>query len=167
MTEQADCMAPQPTAEHARLKESAGTWSVDCTFFMDPSGEPMQNTATEVVEMVGDFWTVSRFTCDFMGMPFEGRATLGYDPASGKWISSWIDSMSTFLFKFDGGYDAEGKVLTMTGKGPFPGSGSPDLTDFRTTEEQVDPDTRKFEMFITMPDGTENKMMSYVYSRQR
>ena len=33
-----------------------------------------------------------------MGAPFVGRATLGYEPHTGKYVSTWIDSMSPVLF---------------------------------------------------------------------
>jgi hypothetical protein len=32
-----DMEMPQPTEEHKRLEELAGVWTVDCTFYMDPS----------------------------------------------------------------------------------------------------------------------------------
>lgn len=156
-----------PTPEHASLVESAGTWSVECTYFWDPSGEPTQLVARETVELVGDLWSVSRFSCELMGQPFEGRATLGFEPTTGMWVSTWIDSMVPFLFRFEGGYDEAGTTRSMHGKGPVPGTGSPELVDYRTTEERLDPDRRRFEMFISMPDGNEAKVLSYLYTRER
>ena len=40
------------------------------------------------------------------------------------------------------------------------------MTTFRTTEEWLDPNTRKFEMFMNAPGGgPEVPMMSYIYTR--
>ena len=69
------------------------------------------------------FWTVSLFESEFMGMPFRGRSTLGYDPQKKKWVGTWVDSMSPSMFVMEGGYDAAGKVLTMHCRGPHMATG--------------------------------------------
>ena len=38
------------------------------------------------------------------------------------------------------------------------------MTNYRTTEEQLGPNERKFEMFMDTPDG-EVKMFTHVYTR--
>ena len=71
--------------------------------------------------------------------------------------------MSPHLHYFTGNFNADGNVLTMTGQGPNPQTG--ELTEMRTVENVVDPNTRKFEMFMKLPDGSDYKMFSYVYTR--
>ena len=39
------------------------------------------------------------------------------------------------------------------------------MTDWLTREKHVDANTRKFEMFVTMPGGPEVQLLSYVYRR--
>ena len=153
---------PEPTAEHGALMETVGTWNVDCTYFMGP-GEELKVQATETVEAVGGFWTVSLFQSEMMGAPFTGRCTMGFNPKSGKWIGTWIDSMMPHMYVMEGEYDAEGKVLTLLSDGPAPGSG--DLTQYRSMVERLDDGNRRFEMFVTLPDVGEVKMFTYVYSR--
>ncbi len=106
---------------------------------------------------------MSRFEGNFFGMPFQGRCTLGYEPHQSRWVSTWIDVMSPHLNYFTGNFNADGDVLTMTGQGPNPQTG--ELTEMRTVEQLVDPNTRKFEMFMKLPDGSDHKMFSYVYTR--
>ncbi len=157
------CQMPTPAPEHEQLLKRVGTWDVACTYFMDPSQPPMQNTAKETVEAVGGFWTISCFEADFMGAPFVGRCTMGYDPRKEKYVATWVDSMSNMMFLMEGRYDDEGKVLTMRHEGPIPGTEH--MTTWRSTHEELDGGKFKFEMFFNTPDGNEAKSMSYIYTR--
>ena len=152
---------PQPTDEHRELAEMVGTWKVACTYFMDPSQPPMECSATETCEMTGPFWLTTRFDSVFGGMPFVGRCTVGYLPQKQKWISTWVDSMSPWLFHFEG--ERKDGVLHMQGEGPSPMTG--EMTTFRTEERALDDGNRSFDMFVALPGGQEARMFHYVYSR--
>ena len=52
--------------------------------------------------------------------PFVGHGTTGFDPATGKYVGTWIDSWSPTVMHLEGSCDASGKVLTMTGMAPGP-----------------------------------------------
>ena len=161
MTDQAAPPMPQPTAEHKLLKEHVGTWKVASKFYMEPGQPPMEANATEVVEAVGEFWTLSKYQVDFMGAPFLGRATVGYEPHAGRWVSTWIDSMSPVLFHLTG--TRKGDTLTMEGDAWSCMTNS--VLKHRTTEKRISANEFVFEMFCTMPDGTEIKMMTNHYRR--
>lgn len=163
MSEQADCPTIPPTAEHARLKESVGEWKVDCTFYMDPSQPPMNVVAKETVTMFGEYFATSVFESDMFGVPFTGRAQVGYDPVQKHWVSSWIDTMNPFFYHLTGNME-DGK-LVMSGEAPSPMGPEAGLCVYKTVEEDVSPDKRVFEMFFTAPDGTEVKMFTHVYTR--
>lgn len=152
----------QPTAEHDWIMSHLGRWIVDCSFYMDPSQPPMKVEATDTVEAHGRFFTIARFECSMMGMPFAGIATLGYDPTLKQFQSTWVDTMSPHMFFFTGTLDAGKKVLTMKARGPDPMTRQP--TDWRTVEEHVDANTRKFEMFVNM-GGRDVKLFTHVYRR--
>lgn len=70
----------QPTAEHKQLQENVGTWNVQCQYFWNPAEGPMETQGTETVEMLGEFWNVTRFETSIEGAPLIGRATIGYHP---------------------------------------------------------------------------------------
>jgi hypothetical protein len=154
---------PQPTTEHKKLAEHCGTWNVDCAFNIDPSQPPMKVKGKETVEMFGEFWTTSLFEAEMFGAPFKGKATLGYDPAMKKYVSTWIDTMNPNFYSFTGNFDKSGKVLEMSGEGYDCSSGR--MTTFRTTENHKSKNERVFEMFMNMPDGEEVKLFTYVYRR--
>lgn len=154
---------PQPTEEHTMLTATAGTWNVDCSYFMDPSGEPMKTKAKETVETVGQFWTTSKFESDFMGMPFVGSATLGYDTHDNKFVGTWIDCMSTVLFNYEGQYDAATKQLNMKGRGMMPPFGG--VCDYRMSMTFGDGDGHQFDMYVTPPGAPEMQMFHYEYTR--
>ncbi len=162
MTEQQGL--PEPTAEHRRLLENVGNWNVECEFYWDPSA-PLLTRAKERVERLGEFWTVSSFECDIMGRTLHGSATVGYDPAKKKWVSTWIDSFNPSLFVFEGTSDASGAVLTFSGKGPDPQSGR--LTTWRSVEKRLAPDRRQFDLYMTLPDGKEMHLFQYRYTRAK
>jgi hypothetical protein len=154
---------PQPGPEHKRLGEHVGTWNVDCSFYMDPAQPPMKVKARETVEMFGPFYTVSLFEADMFGSPYKGRATLGYDPAVGKYVSTWIDTMSPAIFAFSGKFDAAGNVLEQRGEGIDCMTQGP--AEYRTTETHGKDGSRVFEMFMRPEGGEETKVFTHVYTR--
>jgi len=103
---------PKPTAEHKLIHQGIGTWEGTLTMHMPGmSTEPVPST--EVVTAMGPFWTTSRFECDFMGMPFVGAGSMGYDPNKKKYLGTWIDNMSPALAVMEGEMDKESGKLTM------------------------------------------------------
>ena len=164
--EQAEQYAPpQPTAEHERLADHAGTWTVDCEFYMDPSQPPMQVQGKDVAQMFGPFWLQSNFECEMFGAPFRGNCLMGFDPDKQEYVSTWVDTMSPAFFLLKGRYDASGKVLEMTGRGMDCMTKAE--TDYRTREEVVGKDERVFEMFMKTADGSEVKMFTHHYRRAK
>lgn len=113
---------PQPTEHHKMLLGSVGEWEGTMKMWMP--GVPAQEIkCQETIYPIGEMWTQSRFTCDFMGMPFVGSSTTGYDTAKKKFVGTWIDSMSTEIFAMEGSFDAEKKVLHMSWEAPDMASG--------------------------------------------
>jgi hypothetical protein len=155
--------AQQPTPQHRMIQESVGVWTVECNYFMDPSQPPMQLTAKETIRALGAFFTVSTFEADMFGQPFQGQATMGYDPARERWEATWCDTMSPYLFHFTGSYDDQSKQLTMEAQAPSPHNG--ELTNWRSVETRQSKDQRTFEMFMALPEGGEVKILAYTYRR--
>lgn len=113
---------PQATEEHKEIMKGVGEWEGTLTMSMPGApAEPIK--ATETVTAIGEFWTQGKFQCDFMGQPFMGSGTTGYDPAKKKFVGTWIDSMTTEMFIMEGTMDPKTKVLTMNWEAPSMATG--------------------------------------------
>jgi len=123
---------PEPLAQHKQLQKGVGTWEGTLTMFM-PDTPVEAIPAKEVVEPIGEFWTQSTFTCNFMGMPFLGAGCMGYDPYKERYVGTWIDSMTTELAVMTGEMDLDGNTLVMRWTQRDPDSGVPTPHRVETT----------------------------------
>ena len=151
---------PQPTKHHAILKKDAGTWDAEIKMWTAPGTEPMVSKGTDVGEMFGEFWVMSKFSGSVMGMEFEGRSTLGYDPEKKKYVGTWCDTMTPTMSFMEGTYDESTKTMTMKMTG---GNGmGKNVTVYK------DDNTREFTMYMLQP-GTEDeyvKQMEITYKKR-
>ena len=72
--------------------------------------------------MLGEYWVVSEVEGSFMGMPFSSVFTLGYDPGKEKFVGTWIDSLSSNFWHYEGTLSADGKTLTLVKQDPCGGT---------------------------------------------
>jgi hypothetical protein len=150
---------PQAGPEHQLLKRMEGAWTASI------KSDAGASTGTMVCKLAcNGLWLTTEFTSDFGGQSYQGRGLDGYDPAKKKYVSVWVDSMSTRPLLFEGEMDATGKVLTMIGEGPgFDGQ----PTRFKSVTRHVDGDHLAFGMFVVAPDGSETQVMSIDYVRKK
>ncbi len=112
-------MNAQPQKEHEWLHKLVGEWTYETECSMGPDQPPGKFQGTEIVRSLGGLWVL----CEGKGeMPSGGAATtimtLGYDPAKKRFVGTFIGSMMTYLWVYDGGLDSAGKVLTLDAEGP-------------------------------------------------
>lgn len=143
---------PKPTAEHEWLQKFVGDWKVESEIHMEPGGEAEQGTGTESVRSLGGFWVVSDMTGEMMGMTMKAILTLGYDPEKQRYVGTWIDSMTSQMWHYDGEVDESGKVLMLTTRGMCPMEGK--MADFKSTVEFKSDDERVFTEQRKMEDGS-------------
>ena len=77
---------------------------------MEPGKPAIKSKGTESTRTLGGFWAVSEYKGDFMGTPFAGVMTVGYDAEKKKYVGTWVCSMCDRLSKYEGSVD--GKTLT-------------------------------------------------------
>lgn len=156
---------PQPTEAHELLAREAGVWEASTKSWMAPGAPPEESTGVETNQMLGGFWLVSEFQGDMGGVPFTGRGQIGYDPETGDYVMTWIDSMAPKLFQCAGSYDETTRTLTFVGEG----------TDFMTGEAKrmklatrYDGDDRKHFEIHEAPVGSDEwrKSMEIDYVRR-
>lgn len=115
---QAPQQLPAPQKEHEWLKQLEGEWVTEIEAVMAPGQAPVKSKGSEVVRLLGGFWTVGELKADFMGTPVTGITTLGYDQKTKKYIGSWVCSVDGHFWNYEGNVDASGKVLTLNTEGP-------------------------------------------------
>lgn len=161
-------MNEEPRKEHHWLQKLVGEWSVE----MEPpegSGEPpAKQEGTETVRSIGGLWTVG----DGRGtMPGGGEMTsvmtLGYDPQRGKFRGTFIASMMTFLWVYEGSLDAAGRVLTLDTEGPSMDPASGGMAQYQDVIEFLSDDHRTLTGRIKMPDGNWVQFMRAHYRRKK
>lgn len=151
-------MAPKPGPEHANLALAEGTWHA----VVEMAGSPPSKGTSEMRMVLGGFWLEDRFTADFGGMKFEGRGMTGFDPIKGKFVGTWVDSMSPGLMVSEGTFDAKTRTLTMVGN-HYDEAGAPVKVRMLTIHK--DANTVVFEMHRTGADGKEGKVLTITYTR--
>jgi hypothetical protein len=157
---------PQPTAEHKILAADEGTWDATIKSFMaGPDAEPSVSKGTEVnTILAGGLWMVSAFEGEFAGAKFEGRGQFGYDPVKGKYVGTWVDSMSPTISMLEGSYDAKTRTMTYAGEGIDPESKAKYMQKMVTTTKEDG--SRVFTLYMKF-DKDEVKFMEITYRKRK
>jgi hypothetical protein len=147
---------PKPGPEHEILKKLVGTWDLTMKI------EGMEAKGVAVYKMdLGGLWLSSSLESELGGMKFSGRGLDSYDPTKKKYVSVWVDSMSTSPMVMEGTYDAASKTLTLIGEGPGL-DGKP--TKWKSVSVMSDDNTINFSMYL---GDTKEPMFTGVYKRRK
>jgi hypothetical protein len=147
---------PKPGPEHELLKKMEGTWEATA----EGGGSVTKGTMTWKMAL-GGLWLMSKFEGEFAGQKFEGHGMESYDPAKKKFVSVWVDTMSTSPLVMEGTHDKDKKTTTMTGEGPGM-DGKP--AKYKTVSEMKDDDNVVFTLY--MGDAKE-PMVTIAYKRKK
>lgn len=157
-----------PGKSHELLKNFVGNWDVEMKSWSKPGGEPMKSKGSEKNELIFDGRFVKcQFEATMMGMEFMGLEIIGYDLYQNKYVTFWIDNMSTSFVQTSGMLDPSGKVLTETGEWPDPMTEGKKMQKVKNVTTFMEDGKFKFEMFMIMPDGTEFKSMEFLATRKK
>jgi hypothetical protein len=157
--------AGTPGAPHQAMAASAGTYDVKVRSWHEPGGPATEESGTAKRSMMlGGRVMVEEFSSTMMGGPFTGYGMRGYDNVTGRYWSTWNDSMATGLMLSEGTCDAQGKNCTFTGSWNDPVKKAP-IKAWMTTR-WTSPTTEVFEMYTPGKDGKEVKMMEITYTKK-
>lgn len=152
-----------PGNEHKQMAASAGQWKATTKMWMDPSQPPMTMEARAISEMIlGGRYMVSRYSGQMMGMPFEGISTMGFDNATKKYVSSWVDNMGTGLMYMEGKWRDDIKGIEFRGMGVDPATGKE--VRMRQVFTIKDDKTQVIEMYDEK-NGKETKTMEITLTK--
>lgn len=159
-------MMAEPRKEHRWLERLVGEWSYEAEAVMAPGQPPEVSRGTESVRSLGGLWIVGegRGECPGGG-PAHTLLTVGFDPEAGRFVGTWVGSMMTHLWRYDGWLDEAGKVLTLESEGPsFSGDGA--TAKYRDTTEFDGPGRRVQASEVLGGDGRWTRFMTARYQRR-
>jgi Protein of unknown function (DUF1579) len=160
-------MKAEPQKEHQWLHKLVGEWTVESEATMEPGKPPEKGTGTESVRSLGGLWIVAEGQGE---MPGGGAATmimtLGYDPQKTRYVGTWIGSMMTHLWVYEGALDAAERVLTLEVEGPSM-AGDGKMAKYRDVIEVESDDHRVLTSHVLGDDGQWHRFMTAHYRRRK
>jgi len=109
---------PGPEPEHAFLNKFVGEWESTGECPMGPD-QPVMNCEGKIKgRMLGEMWMVADFENSMGDSKMSAILTIGYDPQQKHYVGTWVDSMTNYMWKYEGSVDKSGKVLTLRAEGP-------------------------------------------------
>jgi hypothetical protein len=155
-----------PSDIHKEMAKWDGEWTEDIQMWMEP-GAPVQTMQASCVNrmVMGGRYQESKLTGSFMGMPFEGVSTIGYDNARKVLVSTWVDNMGTGIMYMEGKWNEATKSAEFKGKSTDPMTGK--SIDTRQVLKIVDDNTQIMEQYSTPVGGKEFKSMEIKITRKK
>lgn len=165
-TQDSGAAAPQPQPNQQWLKQLVGEWDVKSKMYMEPGAAPMEAAGVDTVRAVGEYFVIAEVNSTMMGMPFTGVMTLGYIEAEGKYAGTWIDSMTSHLWVYEGAVNEAGDALVLRTEGPSmeaPGA----TAKYKETIAIKDKDHRTFSSVVQLSSGEWMTILTAEYSRKK
>lgn len=155
-----------PTAEHEWLRKLLGDWTYEHPM-STPDGTTQTLHGAETFRAIGGYWVQGEAQGPGMdGGPSTSIMTLGFDPAKGRFVGSWIGSMMPIIWVYDGELDPGGKILRLYAEGPaFDGSNRTE--PYMDVIEFIDDDYRTLSGHTKNADGVWTAFMTGHYRRAK
>lgn len=145
-------MFAKPQKEHDWLTQFVGEWTSEMDYSMGPDQPRQKSKGSESVRSLGGLWMLGEGKGEMPdGTVGETLITLGFDPVKGRFVGSFVGSMMTHQWLYDGVLDESGTVLTLDSEGP----GMADdgvIMPYRDVITMVSPDHRILASYT--PDGS-------------
>ena len=163
-TQQQSTMQAEPQKEHQWLHRLIGEWTYETEAPAEPGKPPEKWTGTESVRSLGGLWVLAEAQGQ-MGGAATMITTLGYDPQKGRYVGTWIGSMMTYLWVYDGELDAAERVLTLNAEGPDMATEGK-MARYKDVIELVSDDHRVLTSHVLGDDGQWQQFMRIDFRRK-
>lgn len=160
-------MHSEPRDEHRWLQQLIGEWRSEGGPLAESGAAAESYEGTERVRSIGDLWIVFEGRGEMPGGG-EGTSllTLGFDPENNRFIGTWVGSMMTHMWIYDGQLDPDRRVLTLESEGPdFVTEGK--TARYRDVIEIMSEDHRTLSGIVQKDDGSWHKFMTTHYRRTK
>jgi len=163
--EQTACLQAEPQAEHRWLEQLVGNWTYEAEAMMAPDKPLVKCRGSETVRSLGGLWIVAEGTGEMPGgEPATMILTLGFDPHKQRFVGTWIGSMMTHLWVYDGVLAKDGNSLILDSEGPdMTGAGA--MARFRDLIGFTGSGSRTLTSQIQNEDSSWQTVMSATYKR--
>ena len=152
-----------PGAPHKLFESLEGSWNTMSRGWMGPDQPPVEGRGScEQKMLLGGRYLYQEYKGTMGGEPFNGIGIQGYDNHTKKYLSVWMDTMSTGIFLFEGIATTDGKIITQQSSYDDPVRGP---MTWRTLTHIVDSTLIEFEMYLTPKGGKEEKAMEMTMTR--
>lgn len=159
-------MPPPPGEHHKWLDQLIGTWSVETEMIPGEGQPPMKATGTDVARSIGGRWVIAELNAEMPGMgTMNAMLTLGFNPETGKYQGTWVDSMTDHLWVYVGTLDPTKKILTLEAEGPNMKDPTKGNMKYRDVIEIKSADHRTLTSSV-LDDGKWVKIVSANYRRK-
>ena len=161
-------MHVEPQKEHHWLQRLVGDWTSETEAPGENGGPPVKLRGSESVRPLGSLWILAEGRGD---MPGGGTAnmllTLGYDEKKRAFVGTWIGSMMTYMWVYEGSLDAGGRKLVLRSEGPNCADEGKSMMKVREEIEFKSDDHRTFTSHWQDKDGNWTQMMEAHYYRKK
>jgi hypothetical protein len=172
-------MKVEPLKEHQWLNRLLGEWTSEMEMETEP-GRRERFTGTDSVRTLDGIWFIAEGRSDTpdgdagSGRPDRAASdlsadsvmTLGYDPQRKRYVGTFIASMMTHLWIYEGELDADERVLTLNSEGPSM-TEEGKMAQYRDSIEFKSDDHRLLTSHVLAEDGSWQHMMTAEYRRKK
>lgn len=157
----------EPQKEHQWLTKLTGEWTFEGNCVTGPETPTETFSGTETISAIGEIWVVGVGEGSVPGAGASTwQTTLGFNPQTNRFVGTWVASMMTHMWLYDGSLDESGRILTLEAEGPD--MTKPDqMAKYRDVVEMVDDDTRVIRSEAQVEDGSWTQIMSSTYRRKK
>ena len=106
--------------QHQWLRKLLGEWTYEHEAGCAPDKPREKVTGIERVRPLGELWVLCEGAGDMPGGAGKAQMvmTLGFDSAKRRFVGTWVGSMMTYLWVYEGQLDDAQRVLTLNSEGP-------------------------------------------------
>lgn len=156
-------MPAEAQAEHRWLQKLIGEWTYEAEMESPPGEPPVRDHGTESVRSLGNVWVLCEGRSEADGASVT-LMTVGYDPEKQRFVGTYVGSMMTTLWLYEGELEPGGTRLALYSDGPsYTEEGK--TARYRDTIELLGDDERVMTSHYQQADGSWHGFMTSRYRR--